>query len=59
VTSISWVAGTVACIADGTSRQTLIIDIDNAAPVTSLAITQYSDDGGITWNPRSTAAPTM
>ncbi len=38
-------AGTVLCTIDGTTRQSVIIDIDNAAPVTSLAITGFKPGG--------------
>jgi len=49
VTNVTYVAGTMLCVADGTTRQNVIVDLDNAIPVTSLAITHVSHDGGATW----------
>lgn len=39
-------AGGTFCVKDGTTRTTVTIDLDNAAPVTSLQITGYSRNGG-------------
>lgn len=50
VTMTDYVAGMVLCVVDGSTRQNVIIDLDNAAPVTSLSITDVSHDGGVTWN---------
>jgi hypothetical protein len=38
-------AGMVTCVVDGTTRQNVIIDLDNAAPLTSLAITGVQHGG--------------
>ena len=45
VTNIIYAAGTVLCTLDGTPRQSVVIDLDQAAPVTSLAITGYKPGG--------------
>jgi hypothetical protein len=49
VTNTPYAAGTLLCVVDGTTRQNVIIDLDNGVPVTSLAITDVSHDGGVTW----------
>jgi hypothetical protein len=45
VTNVIYAAGTVLCVLDGTTRQSVVIDLDQAAPVTSLAITGYKPGG--------------
>ena len=46
VTMITYVAGTVVCVADGTTRQDVIVALDQAAPVvTSFKITGYQRGG--------------
>lgn len=46
VSNTPYVAGMITCVADGTSRQNVTIELDNAAPLTSLAITGFSRGGG-------------
>lgn len=38
-------AGSVVCVADGTTRQGVVIDLDQLAPVPTLAITGYMPGG--------------
>jgi hypothetical protein len=45
VTLATYVAGTVVCTADGSTRQNVIVDLDQAAPVTTLNITGYQRGG--------------
>lgn len=45
VTLVTYVAGTVLCTADGSTRQNVIVDLDQAAPVASLSITGYQRGG--------------
>jgi len=45
VTLTTYVAGTVVCTADGTHRQNVVVDLDQAAPVASLGITGYQRGG--------------
>jgi hypothetical protein len=45
VTNTTYAAGSLLCTVDGSSRQSVIIDLDQAAPVTSLAITGYQAGG--------------
>ncbi len=44
-TGIPYVAGTVVCTADGTTRQNVVVALDQAAPVASLNITGYQRGG--------------
>jgi hypothetical protein len=46
-----YVAGTTVCTLDGTSRQGVVIDLDQAAPVTDLKITGYMPGGVGTCQP--------
>jgi len=46
VANIHWPAGGTFCVKDGTTRSTVVIDLDNEAPITSLDITGFSRDGG-------------
>jgi hypothetical protein len=50
VTNTTFIAGTKLCVVDGTTRQNVVIKLDNAIPVTSISITHYSHDGGTTWD---------
>jgi hypothetical protein len=50
VTSTTYVAGTMLCVVDGSLRQNVILDLDNAAPATALSITDVSHDAGATWS---------
>ena len=45
VTKTSFPAGTTICTLDGTTRQSVVIDLDQLAPVTSLLITGYQPGG--------------
>jgi len=45
VTNVIFAAGTVLCVLDGTFRQEVNIYLDQAAPLTSLAITGYQHNG--------------
>lgn len=45
VTNVVYAAGTALCTLDGTTRQSVVIDLDQAAPVTSLAITGFKPGG--------------
>lgn len=45
VTNTPYAAGTVLCTLDGTTRQSVVIDLDQLAPVTSLAITGVKPGG--------------
>ncbi len=45
VTNITYAAGTVLCTLDGTSRQSVVIDLDQAAPLASLVITGFKPGG--------------
>lgn len=45
VTGIPYLAGTVVCDADGTTRQNVIVALDQAAPLASLNITGYQRGG--------------
>jgi hypothetical protein len=45
VTATEFVAGTTLCAIDGTSRQSVVIRLDQAAPLTSLHITGYQHGG--------------
>jgi hypothetical protein len=40
-----YAAGTVLCVLDGTTRQNVIVDLDQAAPITSLNLTGYQRGG--------------
>jgi hypothetical protein len=43
---VSYPAGGTFCASDGSFRSMVTIDLDNAAPITSLAITGFSRGGG-------------
>lgn len=45
VSGIPYAAGMVLCVLDGTTRQSVVIDLDQEAPVTSLQITGYQRGG--------------
>jgi len=45
VTNTPFLAGVKLCLVDGSTRQSVVIKLDNAKPVTSLSITGYSNDG--------------
>ncbi|GIK41588.1 MAG: hypothetical protein BroJett011_54210 [Chloroflexota bacterium] len=51
ITNTNYVAGTKICVIDGTSRQNVVIKLDNEKPITAISITGHSHDGGATWSP--------
>ena len=50
LTNITYVAGITHC-ADGTTRQAVRVYLDEYKPTAGLTITDYSTDGGVTWQP--------
>jgi hypothetical protein len=48
-TNTTFAAGSVLCAMNGSTPQDIVVCLDNAAPVTSLTITDVSHDGGATW----------
>ncbi len=46
VGNVQYPAGSLACLGLGTTMTNLVIDLDNAAPLTSLSITGFSRNGG-------------
>ncbi len=51
VSSAYFSAGILNCVSDGSTRQSVIVDLDQAAPVTDIIITEFSRDGGHTRKP--------
>jgi hypothetical protein len=45
VTNTVYAAGSVVCVLDGSTRQSVVIDLDQTAPLTSLAITGVKPGG--------------
>ncbi len=45
VTNTIYAAGTVLCTLDGSTRQSVVIDLDNAAPLAALDITGFKPGG--------------
>jgi hypothetical protein len=54
-TGITYSAATNAC-ADGTTRQSVVVTLDELAPAVDLEITEYSTDGGVTFQPAMNCA---
>lgn len=50
VTGITYVADVTHC-PDGTTRQNVVVHLDEVPPVPSITITDYSTDNGATWIP--------
>lgn len=49
-TNITYFADTTHC-PDGTTRENVIVKLDEYRPVPSITITDFSTDGGATWHP--------
>lgn len=50
LTNTAYTADTTLC-PDGTTRQDVIVLLDEELPVPAITITDYSTDGGVTWQP--------
>lgn len=48
--NVTYVAETTHCL-DGTTRQNVIVKLDEYLPVPSITITDFSTDGGVNWQP--------
>jgi hypothetical protein len=53
VTDTTYPAGSKLCVIDGTTRQDVVVKLDNERPGTSIGITHYSRDNGATWHTAS------
>jgi hypothetical protein len=50
LTNTTYIADVTHC-GDGTTRQTVIVKLDELRPTPNITITDFSTDGGVTWQP--------